>query len=181
MDFHDLPDGWEERGFETGPQRGDGPYTEEFEATWVDEDDEMVIHAHHSVDSRGEVTYPIFAEQHIGNDEYETVVQTHNRLAEDRTECEEAVVEFMKESNAGKHRLRTMGVEVPEENDFVQFYCISDSELPEGMDGEQLIDVLDTDTDSEIDDLPDHVTRELASDEMVQIDVYPRAKAHFED
>ena len=183
MQFADVPDGWNERGYETGPQRGDGPYTNEFEGTWVDDDDQMVIHAHHSTDSRGDVTYPIFVEQQIGSDEYgfTTIVNSHSRLADDLKECEEAVVEFMEEEQNGKHRLHTLDVVEPEENDFIQFFCLSDSELPEGMTGEQLVEVLDADTETGINDLPDHISRELASDEMIQVDIFPRHKQNFEE
>jgi len=177
VQFEQLPSNWQELGYDTGPRRGSGPYTEEFEATWASEDDQILIHAHHSVDSSGRVTYPVMVEQHIAGDGFKTEIQSHADIADDRKGAEEYAVDFMNDVNAGKHRLRVLGVQEPDENPFIQFFTISDSELPGELTGDQLIEVVKGDEyGSDIDDLPSEITRELADDQMIQVDVFPRHK-----
>jgi len=179
--FTELPDGWTELKYDTGPKRGDGPYTEEFEATWASEDDEIVVLSRHSVDADGTVTYPITVEQRIEKDGLGAEIQTHARVAEDRQNAEKLAVKFMEEVNSGQHKLRVMGVEVPDEMDFIQFYTISDSEIPGEMTAEQLIDLIDSEQEpNDISDLPDEVSREVAEDQMIQVDVFPRHKSEVE-
>jgi hypothetical protein len=49
------------------------------------------------------------------------------------------------------------------------------------MTGEQLIEVINSDEyGSDSDDLPDEISRELANDEMIQVDVFPRHKDKVE-
>lgn len=177
VQFEQLPDGWKELGYETGPNRGNGRYTEEFEATWASEDDKILVHSHHSVDSDGRVTFPVLVEQHISGNGFKTEIQSHAKIGEDRREAEEFAVAFMDEVDSGLHKLRVMAVQEPEQNEFIQFFTISDSEVPGEMTGDQLVDVINSDDyESEIDDLPDEISRELASDEMIQVDVFPRHK-----
>jgi hypothetical protein len=177
VQFEQLPDSWKELGYDTGPSRGSGPYTEEFEATWASEDEQVLIHSHHSVDSDGTVTYPVVVEQHLAGDGFKTEIQSHAKIGDDRREAESLAVQFMEEVDQGLHKLRVLGVQEPDQNDFIQFFTLSDSELPGDMTGEQLIHVINSDEyGSDIDDLPDEISRELANDEMIQVDVFPRHK-----
>jgi len=178
MEFTELPDRWHEMEYETGPSRGDGPYLEELTATWVSEDEHIIVQATQSVDANGTVTYPVTVEQHVEEDGLATKVQTHARIAEDRKGCEELAVEFMSEVNEGQHKLRVLGVQVPEQNDFVQFYTISDSQVPGDMTASQLIGSVRSDKyEDDIDELPEEIEREMADDEMIQVDVFPRHKS----
>lgn len=181
VQFTELPDGWSEVEYDVGPQRGDNPYTEELDAMWVSEDDEIRVSCKQSVDANGEVSYPLMVDQHVSGDGYKTTIQSHGRVASDRKDAEQKAVAFMAEVNSGEHKLRVLGVDMPDEMDFVQFYTLSDSELPEGMTADQLIDVIDSgDEANDIDDLPDEITREFAKEEMVQVDVFPRHKSEVE-
>lgn len=182
VQFTELPDGWREIEYDTGPKRGDAPYTEELEAMWVSEDDKIRMTCRHSVDADGQVTYPVMVEQHVAGNGYKTTIQSHGRVADDRQDAEKKAVEFMEQVNDGEHTLRVLGVEMPDEMDFVQFYTLSDSELPEGMTADQLIDAIESNEDgNDIDDLPDEITREFAKEEMVQIDVFPRHESEVEE
>lgn len=181
VQYQELPDGWRETEYSMGPSRASGPYKEELEAMWVPEDVQIRVSCRHSVDADGKVTYPIMVEQHVEYDGLSAVFQTHSRVADNRKEAEEMAVEFMKEVNDGKHTLRVLGVQVPDDMDFVQFFTISDSELPGELTGDQLIEVIDSDEyGNDIDDLPDEISRELAGDEMIQVDVFPRHKSEVE-
>jgi hypothetical protein len=154
---------------------------EELEAMWVPADAEIRVSCRHSVDADGQVTYPIMVEQHVEYDGLGAVFQTHARVADNRKEAEAIAVEFMEEVNNGKHTLRVLGVQVPDDMDFVQFFTISDSELPGELTGDQLIEVIDSNEyENDIDDLPDEISRELAGDEMIQVDVFPRHKSEVD-
>lgn len=180
VQFEELPDGWQELDYETGPKRGSEPYTEEFEATWASDDESVLVHANHSVDADGRVTYPVIVEQHISGGGYKTEVQSHAKVGDDRRDAEALAVRFMEEVDAGLHKLRVLGVQDPTasesfENDFIQFFTISDSELPGSMTGDQLIDVINSEEyGSDIDELPDEISRELADEQMIQVDIFPR-------
>ena len=177
MQFETLPDGWNELEYETGPQY-DGPYTEELTAKWASDDDHIIIYAEQSVDMDGTITYPVIIEQHIEYDGFQTAIQSHARIGSDRREAESYATEFMQEVNDGEHTLRVLGIDVPEDNDFIQFFTMSDSELPGSMTGDQLIELIGTEQyENEIDDLPDEVSRELAAEELIQVDVFPRLKS----
>lgn len=174
-EFVTIPENWEEIEYDIGPSRGDGPHMEQFEAMWVSTDDEIRVSSRHSVDANGAVTYPIMVEQRLQKDGLRSVFQTHARVADDRQEAEQMAVSFMETVDAGQHRLRILAVDQPDDSDFVQFYTISDSELPGSMTGEQIVDIIDSeDSANDIGDLPDDVTRELAEDEMIQVDIFPR-------
>lgn len=180
--FTELPDGWQEVEYETGPKRGDDPYTEELDATWASNDEEILIHAEQSVDADGRVTYPVVVEQHLRGDGYATEIQSHARVGRDRRDAESLAVEFMEDVNAGLHKLRVLGVQEPAQNSFIQFFTISDSEIPGEMTADQLIEVVNAADDygNAIDALPDEITREQAEDAMVQVDVYPRHENEVE-
>lgn len=180
VQFTELPDGWSEFEYETGPRRGDGPYTEELAATWASKDETIMVRAQHTVDANGVVTYPVMVEQQVSEDGLSTILQTHARTAEDRRGAEELAAEFMSEVNEGEHKLRVLGVQVPDRNDFVQFFTISDSQLPGEMTAEQLVEVVGSDDPDGIHNLPDEVTDEMDDEQMIQVDVFPRHKSDVE-
>lgn len=175
MQFESLPDGWYEVEYETGPKRGDGPYSQELDAVWAAADDEILLFATQSVSATGEVSYPINVEQHISKNGLSTEIQSHTQVADDVRDAEQLAFAFMEEVNAGLHKLRVMDVTVPDEMDFVQFYTISDSELPEGMTGDQIIEIVEnTDGRNEISGLPDKIDEQVADEQFIQVDVFPK-------
>lgn len=179
VQFTELPENWKEAQYETGPSRGNGPYMEELDAMWVSEDDHIRVSSRHSIDENGDVKYPIIIEQHVEENGLSTIIQTHARIGDDRQDAEKQAVDFMKQVNDGEHKLRVLAADVPDEMNFVQFYTISDSQLPGEITAEQLVDVIkDAGDGNEISGLPEEITRDVAEDEMVQIDVFPR---HIED
>lgn len=119
MQYESLPDGWYEVEYETGPKRGDGPYTQELDAVWASRDDEILLFATQSVSATGEVSYPVSVEQHISKDGLTTEIQSHTKVAEDLQDAEALAVAFMQEVNAGQHKLRVLDVTVPDDVDFV--------------------------------------------------------------
>lgn len=171
--YVDLPDGWKESNYETGPKRGDEPYTEELDAMWLSPDEACVVDATESVDVNGVVSYPVTVVQHLVGERYAIDIQTHARLADDRKEAEQIAVEFMTAVNNGQHQYRLLGVHEPEDSDFLQFFTISDSELPGKMEARQLIDLLERveNDENNIDGLPDDVPDDLPD---VQVDIFPR-------
>lgn len=180
MNFETIPsDNWTEIEYETGPKRADGPFTEEFEGKWASNDKHIIIQSRHTVSSDGKVSYPVMVVQEIGDDELSTRITTHARIADDRKGVEEIVVEFMKDVDDGKHEVRTLGVEVPDDNDFVQFYTISNSEVPGDMTADEFVDIIESGKDeygNDIGDLSDSIDRETAEDHMIQVDIFPRLK-----
>jgi len=177
MDFETLPDGWDELTYDTGPDRGSGPYTEELDALWVHESEQVRLTASHSTDATG-LFYSLIVEQICEDPETEITAEivSHSRVAEDRREVESQAVTFMQEMNDGKHRLRVLDVQIPDDHDFVQWYTICDSELPETLTAAELIEAIDTDgTDHDVSQL-EAVQDELPDDQHIQVDVYPTLK-----
>jgi hypothetical protein len=71
-----------------------------------------------------------------------------------------------------------LGVESDESGEFYQFYCLSDSELPDGMTADQLMDSIDTEQhDDQIEELPDDFDPEKHIEEAIQVDIFIRHEA----
>lgn len=177
MQFESMPDGWTEITYEVGPSRGDQPYTEELNATWVSEDEHLYIRTKASVDSTDGVTYPIRVEQELSVEHLSTFVQTDATVGSDRRNAEELVVEFMESIDRSDYDIRAIGASGPNENGFIEFFTIYNSELPGDMTALQLIETIEQDSSPEqIDGLPDDIEPSLADEELIQIDVFPRYK-----
>lgn len=174
-EFTKLPDGWKEVKYDVGESLSGEDHTEEIDAIWASEDDRIVVMASNSIDEDGTVTFPVVVEQTIDPDDAPvTTVQSHAIVEDNRKMAERMSVEFMHEVNDGLHRLRTMGVEETEK--FYEYYCISDSELPGSMTGDQLIESVDGGSyEDEIEDLPEDFDPGTDTP-TIQIDVFPRRK-----
>jgi len=178
MQFESVPDGWAEIEYDVGPSRSDEPYTEELSAMWTSDDEHIAIRCRSSVSATGEVSYPIRVQQVLEAGSLSTMVQTDATVASDRQDAESKAREFMASIDRSKYDLRAIAAVGPDENNFIQFFAIYNSELPGDMTGEQLVELIDANDASgnQIADLPDDVDQELADSEMIQIEVFPRYK-----
>lgn len=178
MQFESVPDGWAEIEYDVGPSRSSAPYTEELSAMWTSNDDHIAIRCRSSVNATGDVSYPIRVQQVLEVETLSTMVQTDATVASDRQDAESKATEFMAEIDRSKYDLRAIAAVGPDENNFIQFFAIYNSELPGEMTGDQLVELIDSGDASgnQIADLPDEIGSELADSEMIQIEVFPRYK-----
>lgn len=166
----DVPDGWIEKEWIVG----DADQYDEVSGEWVSDDEEIEITARHEVSEGGHVSYPIIVNQKVGNDEYETWVETHSTSASNAERARDAAIEFMREVNDGQHKIRLLSCETWRE--YVQFYTISDSDLPDDLTADMLIESINSDDfDSDID-----MDEADAEDLDVTVDIYLRHESEAE-
>lgn len=179
-EFAVIPDGWDEVSYDVGESLSNSDHTEEFDAVWASTDEKISLHVQHTRDEDGTIMYPVVVEQTLDHEDEPTVtVQSHARVEHDRKSAERVAVEFMHEVNDGLHRLTPIGVE--ETDEFYEYYCLSDSEIPGDISAEQLIDAIDDEQyDDDIEELPENFDP-TAGDPAIQIDVFPRHKNEIEN
>jgi hypothetical protein len=169
-EYASIPDGWQELTYETDDQ---------FEAHWVHSDEQIGVGVTQSTDADGTETYPVVVEQHVEHEQLATTIQSHALVAESRPEAERMAAEFMHEVDDGQHVLRVLDVEQWQE--FYQFYCIADSELPGDVTADELIEAVDNEEyDDSIDDLPNDFDPTGETEQTVTVDVFPRHQAEIE-
>lgn len=168
-DLVEIPEGWSEVKYETS----DG-----YRALWACNDEPIAIDVEANVQGR-DIGYTAVVYQQLEHEGLSTEIQSHARMADNRQEIEELVVEFMHEVNDGQHILRVLDHELWEE--FVQFYCINEDAMPGEITAAELIEGLDNDQfDNQIDDVPDDVDPREYADEIMTIDVFPRHKTEVD-
>jgi len=177
VSFEELPRGWFEH-YETGPRRGSGPYTEELDAVWYRDEDQLWIEAEHHVDQNGNVSYIMTVYQKIEANGLATEIETNRRIAKDRRDLEEQAVEFMREIDCGQHTVHAFSAEVPDENPFVQFYTVSDSQIM-GSDtaDESVVDTITDESSTMIESVSNDVVDSVPDEQKVRIDVIPRHRS----
>lgn len=178
MEAPNPPDGWKQIRFELS-EPVEGELAEPFDAVWTTDDESVVVFAESMIeDGQREPVYSIIVEQRVEKDGYAAEIQSHSRVEQTPERAVQSAFDFMKEFNAGQHKLRVLGVE--QWREYVQFYCMSDSELPNGLTGDTVIDAVDNEEfDSDIEDLPDEP--EQYADHMITVDVYPRHESEVID
>lgn len=167
-----LPEGWVETKYNTDD-------ADEYSAQWAHEDHEIVVSVERSMDADGSVSFPITVEQRVGMDGIYTIVSSHAKIADSGKEAERMAAEFMRGVRDGQYVLRTMDVRKWQGN--YNFYCISDSEVPEGITADELIDALDEEAyDDDIEDLPEDFDPQDQADLTVSVDVFLRHESEIE-
>jgi len=173
-EYGSVPDEWDEVEYEL--DEDDGSYR----AMWTYDDEQMTIRAKRT-DDDGTEQYPVVVEQTIESEAgHRATVQSHARVEDSRRDAELMATEFMHEVADGLHVLRLIGVRSG--NGFYQFVCLSDSELPGSMTGDQLADAVDEmatnpdPTSNDIDPLPDDVESIAGAGDggPITIDVFTR-------
>lgn len=125
--------------------------------------------------------YTASVEQHIQCEGYETAIQTQTIVSESLHEFVDEVRTFMSEVNDGRHILHPIGVEQWKE--FYQFYCISDSEVPDEMEAEELVELIQNeseqdDHDPDIDAIDDI---DPTAENVLTVDVFPRHQTEVQE
>lgn len=161
--------GWTERDFKNDP----------FRAVYVNEDVDVTVLVSEK-GSGSETEFPVIAEQRLESGDLSTSVTSHSRTHQSKEDAMESVLEFIEDIESGNNKLHVLDHDIWRE--WVQFYTISDSELPESMTADELIDAISGDEDEIVTDVSSVDESKLAQAEelTVTIDVYPRHTSEVE-
>lgn len=173
-----VPDGWTETRYEVGdsivPSEIDdvGETIEEFEATYICDEHEIVVEITDSTDHEEGpfARYVVRVVQTLEADGYRDDVETHALATDDREQAEQLARSFMDDVNEDEHIIRCIETELWQS--FVQFYCIDSSELPDNITADDVIQEIENDVD--VANVADEESIEF--DDEILVDVYPRPK-----
>jgi hypothetical protein len=164
----ETPAEWSERRYEENGQQ--------LEACWESPDGQITVFIESITDEPGSIHYAVSVEQHIQADGYATTATTHERRVGSKDSAVGAAIEFMAE--ADQYREHCHRAELWKD-EWVQFYSINQSDIPDGFDIDTVLDAIDgapadeselTDRHAGMEDDPDSVE----ADAKLSISIYPR-------
>jgi len=138
------------------------------EAQWI-----RLDHEYDALHDRDQ--YIVTIEQTIASDDYRTTITTHQRHESSLDDAIDAVGAYMDGVDAGEHTVRCLGTDVWRQ--YVQFYCISDSDCAGDLSAAMLIDAVDESSSYEVtaaDVSGEEEPVSTTDDLVVTVDIYPR-------
>ena len=156
----DLPSGWTRS------------HDSEAHLEWLNEARSTVVSLHNF--SRTE--HLVLLEQYLSNNGLASRVTTHGATFQDQDVARARALDLMTEVSDGQHLVDC--VLAIDNDDAVDFVCISPNSLPEGVTRDDIADVVDAHLgDGDPDELPDDATS-MTGEDSVSIDIYPRPATH---